>query len=199
MKKKLLVLTFLMLSMFKVSAQGEMIIGQICMFAGNFAPYGWLYCEGQELQIADYDVLYSVIGTTYGGDGFNTFKLPDFRGRVPIHTSASHPLGQSGGEATHALTTNEMPAHTHAIGNNSVALAASSANGTVNSPKNNYYAVNTKTGNEYAATTNLQTNAMSLAPTTVGVVGGSQPHNNQKPFLTIGYIICYEGIYPSRP
>lgn len=199
MKKKLIVLALVMMSMFKVSAQGEMIIGQICMFSGNFAPYGWLYCEGQELSISQYEVLYTVIGTTYGGDGISTFKLPDFRGRVPIHTSQTHPLGQSGGEATHTLTTNEIPSHTHALGSNSVALAASSANGTVNSPKNNYYAVNTKSGNEYSTTTNTQTNAITLSPTTVGVAGGSQPHNNQKPFLTIGYIICYEGIYPSRP
>ncbi len=198
MKKKMFVLTFLVLSTFKLMAQSEMIIGQICMFSGNFAPQGWLYCEGQELSISQYEVLYTIIGTTYGGDGVNTFKLPDFRGRVPIHTSQSHPLGQSGGEATHTLTTNEMPAHTHTLGSNSVALAASSANGTVNSPKNNYYAVNTKSGNEYATTTDLQTNAISLTPTTVGVSGGSQPHNNQKPFLTIGYIICYQGIYPSR-
>ena len=165
-------------------------IGEIRMFAGNFAPLGWAFCNGALLPIAQYEALFSLLGTTYGGDGQTTFALPDLRGRGPIHAGqgpglTNHPQGEQGGTETVTLTVAQMPAHTHAP-------AASSAAGTSSHPNGNVWAASSTSDNQYAGTSNTTMN-----PATIGVAGGNQPHDNRQPVLAINFIISLEGIYPS--
>jgi microcystin-dependent protein len=161
-------------------------IGEIRMFAGNFAPQGWLLCQGQLLAIAQYDVLFNLIGTTYGGDGQNTFALPDLRSRVPVHQGAGFIIGQSGGEESVTLTTQQIPQHTHPA----VCNANSSSSPT---PAGSYWGA--ASSNAYTAGTSA--NAV-MNPAAVGAVGGSQPHDNMMPYVTLNYIISTNGIYPSQ-
>jgi microcystin-dependent protein len=160
-------------------------VGEIRMFAGNFAPAGWALCDGSLLSIADNDVLFTLIGTTYGGDGQSTFGLPDLRSRVPLHMGSSFPLGQNGGEETVTLTANQLPAHTHVP-------QANSGIGTQTSPA----------GKVWAASSNFPYSAnapsASMAPGAVGSAGGSQPHANMVPFLAINFIISLFGIFPPQ-
>jgi microcystin-dependent protein len=171
-------------------------IGEIIMFAGNFPPRGWAFCQGQLLSIAQNTALFSILGTTYGGDGQTTFALPDLRGRVPIHPGQgpglpSHSLGEQGGEPTHTLITTEMPAHSHAAQASGV-----SAGGNSGSPGGGTWASSTARDNIYS---NAAPNApMATNNLTVGNTGGSQPHNNMQPYLGINFIIALEGIFPSR-
>jgi len=155
------------------------------MFAGNFAPAGWAFCEGQPLPISENETLFQLIGTTYGGDGQSTFNLPDLRGRIPIHQGNGFILAETGGAEAITLTTNQMPAHTHA-------LLANAGQGSTPNPGNNVL----------AGSPNLrlyiQDNAnQGLAPTSIGPVGGSQPHTNFQPYLCIDFIISLFGIFPS--
>ncbi len=166
------------------------LVGEIIMFGGNFAPAGWALCQGQLLAISQNDALFSLVGTTYGGDGQNTFGLPDLRGRVPIHYGqgpglSTIQLGSNGGAEQVTLITNHLPPHTH--------VPQASTNGTTDNPDGNYWA-NTSTGKAYAAapgTVLMNVNA-------VGPTGGSQPHENMSPYLCVNYIIALYGIYPSR-
>lgn len=165
----------------------ECYVGEIRMFSGNYAPLGWLMCDGQLLSISENEVLYSLIGTTYGGDGRTTFGLPDLRGRVPIHTSPSHYLSQAAGTETVTLQTLEMPMHTHAA-------AAQKAAGTSASPTNGVWAT-TSTNNYAKATSGLtHMNSASISP-----AGSTLPHDNMMPFLALSFIIATSGIYPTRP
>jgi microcystin-dependent protein len=162
-------------------------LGEIRLFAGNFAPNGWALCNGQIMSIAQNTALFSLLGTTYGGNGQTTFALPDLRGRVPVHAGqgpnlSNYSLGQQGGVESVTLTTNHMPAHTHT-------LNASSNDETTNRPTN---AVPAK-GGVYDGTLNTTMN-----PGVVGNAGGSQPHENLPPHLTLNYIIALQGIFPSR-
>lgn len=174
----------------------EAFIGEIRMFAGNFPPRGWQFCQGQLLSIAQNTALFSILGTTYGGNGQTTFALPDLRGRYPMQQGqgpglSPRSLGEQGGSETVTLLSNQMPAHTHSH-------VASGAQGDQVTPEGNFNAVlidpNTQQPqNLYNATASTTMNAASI-----GVAGGSQPHNNMSPFLAINFIIAMEGIYPSR-
>lgn len=163
----------------------EGYIGQVILFAGTFAPRSWAFCFGQILSIAQNTALFSILGTTYGGNGQTTFALPDLRGRVPVGQGqapglAGVSLGQMAGANVETLDMSQMPPHTHSVG-------ATNSDQTTNRPGG---AVPAK-GGAYGvpATT-------TLAPS--GVAGGGQPHNNMQPYLGLNYIICLEGIFPSR-
>jgi microcystin-dependent protein len=160
-------------------------IGEIRMFAGNFAPAGWLFCEGQLLPISENEALFQLIGTTYGGDGESTFGLPDLRGRLPIHQGNGFILAETGGAEEITLTVNQIPAHTHP------ALATSDP-GTQSSPANLVLARDTGT-DLYGADTPY----VNMAPQSIGPVGGSQPHTNFQPYLCVDFIISLFGIFPS--
>jgi microcystin-dependent protein len=174
-------------------------IAEIVMFAGNFAPRGWAFCQGQIMSISQNTALFSLLGTTYGGNGQTTFALPDLRGRVPVGTGQGPGLpavnlGQMSGEPTHTLIITEMPAHNHTV---ATQANVSSAAGNSTNPSGNFPAVSTTRDNVYANASNATMNA-SAVQTTIGVAGGSQPHNNMQPYLGMNYIIAVEGIFPSR-
>ena len=167
-------------------------VGEIRMFAGNFAPREWAFCQGQLLPISQYATLFNLIGTTYGGDGQTTFALPDLRGRSPVHQGqgaglSSYIIGQLGGAETVTLLTTQLPAHTHVA-------ACQSGAGTSSIPANNLWAASAAT-RQY---TNAGTFAAALNSGSVGLTGGSLPHNNLAPYLVINFIISLFGIFPSR-
>ena len=152
------------------------------MFGGNFAPVGWMFCEGQLLPISENDTLFNLIGTTYGGDGQSTFALPDLRGRVPIHFGNGFTLAETGGVESVSITTNQIPAHTHVP-------MANAANGTSTNPANNVWAAQPALM-QYAAAGSENVN---LPANAIGSTGGSQPHDNMMPFLVVDYIISLLG------
>ena len=167
----------------------EPFIGEVQMFAGNFAPRGWALCDGQLLSVSQYDALFSLLGTNYGGDGRTTFGLPDLRSRIPIGTGqgsglSNRQLGERVGQEQVTLTANEVPAHTH---NWEVTSGASNAS----NPTNARLAA-AKVYSNAAPDTAL--NAAAVTPS----AGGSRPHPNEQPFLVVNYIIALVGIYPSR-
>jgi microcystin-dependent protein len=163
----------------------EPFLGQISIFSFNFAPRGWALCNGQLLPINQNQALFSILGTTYGGDGRTNFGLPDFRGRVPLHVSNGVNLGERAGEESHTLTTSEMPAHTHTpVGSSNTPNQAGPAGG--------FWPTNSGTS-PYAASSNSTMAAGAIAP-----AGGSQPHRNLSPFLTLSFAIALQGIFPSR-
>ncbi len=173
----------------------EPFLAEIIMFAGNFAPRGWAFCQGQILSIAQNTALFSLLGTTYGGNGQTTFALPDLRGRVPVGTGQGPGLpnvnlGDPAGEPTHTLIITEMPAHNH------VAQAASNSGAGNSASPGNTWATSTARDNVYR--NEAPDGAMAANTVTVGVAGGSQPHNNMQPYLGINFIIAIEGLYPSR-
>jgi microcystin-dependent protein len=160
-------------------------VGEIRMFAGNFAPAGWMFCEGQVLPISENETLFQIIGTTYGGDGQATFALPDLRGRIALHQGNSYVLAESGGVEEVTLTTQQIPAHNHA------AMAAA------------------VTGDQTGAGGALPAHSVTITPylntapdaafhaSAIRTTGGSQPHNNFQPYLCFNYIISLFGIFPS--
>lgn len=163
-------------------------VGEIRMFAGNFAPAGWMFCEGQTLPISENETLFNLIGTTYGGDGQSTFSLPDLRGRVPIHQGNGFTLAETGGVETVTLTVQQIPAHSHAF-----VASGNLATGTL--PNNSVPALTqSATITAYGTDNPLVT----LLPASVGAAGGSQPHNNFQPYLCIDFIISLFGIFPSQ-
>ncbi|GAB3988189.1 tail fiber protein [Spirosoma daeguense] len=174
----------------------EPFLAAIIMFAGNFAPRGWAFCQGQILSIAQNTALFSLLGTTYGGNGQTTFALPDLRGRVPVGPGQGPGLppinlGQMSGEPTHTLIITEMPAHNHAA-----QAQGNTKPGAASSPGGNTWASSGGLDPEYI---NEAPNApMASNTVSVGIAGGSQPHNNMQPYLGLNYIIATEGIYPSR-
>lgn len=163
----------------------EPFLSEIRMMSFGFAPKGWAFCNGQLLPINQNQALFSLLGTTYGGDGRVTFGLPDLRGRVPIHMGASHTLGERGGEEGHTLTINEMAQHNHLAN-------AVNSNGSTPIDAGNYLGA---FNNGYSTS---MTNITPLNPATVGNVGGSQAHQNMQPFLTINFSIALQGIFPSQ-
>ena len=170
----------------------EPFVGEVRMFAGNFAPSGWAFCNGQILQISQNTALFSLIGITYGGNGQSTFALPDLRGRVPVHPGqgpglSNRALGESAGAEALTLAESEIPAHTHALG-------ASSGNGTASTPAGRVPARSPAAIPQYGASADA-----SLAPSAVAASGGSQPHNNMQPYLTVSFIIALQGVFPQRP
>ncbi len=163
---------------------GTPFMSEIKIISWNFAPKGWAFCNGQFLPINQNQALFSLLGTTFGGNGQTTFALPDLRGRAPVHQGSETILGQAGGEEAHTLNTSEMPAHNHIIN-------ASTANGDTVSPAG---AVLAAANNMYTAFANLTT----LGPTSVTNIGGSQPHANMQPYLVLNYIIALQGAFPSQ-
>lgn len=164
-------------------------IGEIRMFGGNFAPAGWMFCEGQLLPISENDTLFTLIGTTYGGDGQETFALPDLRGRVPVHMGSngqsSYTQGETGGVETVTLTKGQMPAHSHAF------ITYNATSNTPN-PGNNLLGLSTRIQMYYGDNPNVAMNANSL-----GQAGGNQPHENFMPYLCVNFIISLFGIFPT--
>ena len=161
-------------------------IGEIRMFAGNFAPAGWALCAGQILSIAQNTALFNLIGTTYGGDGQTTFALPDLRSRVPVHQGNGHTLGEMGGAETITLVVNQLPSHHHLP-------QADSNNGNFSDPARNIWA-QSQASRHYIAGTS--TNA-PMSPSAMTSAGGSQPHDNMLPYQAINFIISLFGIFPS--
>lgn len=167
-------------------------IGEIRMFGGNFAPQGWAFCNGQLLPIAQYDALFALIGTTYGGDGQTTFALPDLRGRIPIHAGqgaglSNRTLGEISGVESVTLTVNQLPAHAHALlGSTDVSGQSSPAGNVLAQPS---------TIDLYRPAT---VPSAALSPNAITSAGGSQPHDNMGPFLCVTFIIALEGIFPSQ-
>ena len=176
----------------------EPFIGEIIMFAGNFNPRGWALCQGQILSIAQNTALFSILGTTYGGNGQTTFALPDLRGRVPVGQGqgpglSPYSLGQQAGNETVTLTIQQMPSHNHLIN-------ANEGNGTSQAPANGFLSGGIVPSSGNAAVSNYRnsTDGTVLANTSVSLSGGNQPHNNIQPYLCINFIIALEGIFPSR-
>lgn len=167
----------------------EPFVGEIRMFGGNFPPSGWAFCDGQPMPISENDVLFTLIGTTYGGDGQESFNLPNLQSRIPIHAGTgkdgvTYTLGEQGGVETVTLSTQQMPNHTHT-------MIATADTGAANGPGGNVLAncVNAKMYSAAAPNT-------PLAANTVTPQGGSQPHENCQPFLCINFIISLFGIFP---
>ena len=162
-------------------------IGEIRMFAGNFAPVGWSFCNGAIIPIDQNDALFNLIGTTYGGDGQTTFALPNLQSRVPIHVGPGFALGQSGGTESVTLTTSQIPAHSH------VPLCFATA-GDSDKPDNNFWAGATGT----TIYDNTNPPSIGMAAAAVASTGGSQPHDNMIPFLVINFILSLFGVFPSQ-
>jgi len=159
-------------------------LSEIKIVSFNFPPKGWALCNGQFLPINQNQALFALLGTTYGGNGQTTFALPNLRGRVPIHMSSSHGLGEAAGSTAVTINIQQLPTHNHAA-------MANTQNANTPNP----------VGNVLAASNNLYTapaDFTTLEPSTVSSVGGSQPHNNMMPYLVLNFIIALQGIFPSR-
>ena len=161
-------------------------IGEIRMFGGNFAPEGWAFCQGQLMPISEYDSLFNLIGTTYGGDGQSTFGLPDLQGRAPVHVGSGFVLGQMAGSETVTLTIPQLPVHTHP-------MAASSDAANVITGASGVLAASVSLATYFASPPDAALNAASVLP-----VGGAQPHENMQPYLAVNFIISLSGIYPNQ-
>ena len=161
-------------------------VGEIRMFAGNFAPAGWMFCEGQLLPISENETLFQLIGTTYGGDGQNTFALPDLRGRLPLHMGNGFILAEAGGTEEITLTTSQIPSHTHPL--------VATTNIAANTVTAGQVPAQTST---YDAYLSGGPGAVPMAPQSITGTGGSQPHTNFQPYLCVDFIISLFGIFPS--
>ena len=165
-------------------------VGEIRLFAGNFPPNGWQFCDGQLISIAENEVLFDLIGTTYGGDGVNTYALPDLRGRVPVHQgnggASTYVAGQSGGVESVTLGAGQMPAHRHAM------LASTSAATATHGPAE---VLGSSTAMKLYGS---GTPNMAMDPNAISQVGGNQPHENMPPFVALSYIVSMFGIFPSQ-
>jgi len=164
----------------------EPFLGEIRPFGFGFAPQGWASCDGQLLPINQNQALFALLGTMYGGDGRSTFGLPDLRGRAAMHLAPAHPQGQSAGAEAVALGVNELPAHTHQA-------TASNGPATQASPADKFWAQDSSGNVIYSSA-----GSTPLAAGAIGPAGGSQPHPNMQPFLTVNYCIALQGIFPSR-
>ena len=162
----------------------EPFLSEIRIMSFSFPPKGWALCNGQLLPINQNQALFSLLGTTYGGDGRVNFALPDLQGRAPIHMGSGHTLGEKAGEQNHTLTMGEMPQHVHA-------LNGTNANGAINNPNN---AVIGAVNNMFSPSGGL----VAFDPTSVTNVGGSQPHLNMQPYLVLSFCIALQGIFPSQ-
>lgn len=159
-------------------------IGQLALFPFGFAPKGWAPCNGQLLPINQNQALFSLLGTTYGGDGRITFALPNLQGRVPVGMGNGYSQGETAGQISHTLTNLEMPAHTHQ-------MLGSASQASASSPAGNVFA--TTPGNSYGTGSSVPMNPLIVAP-----AGGSQAHENRQPFTVLSYCIALQGIFPSR-
>ena len=167
----------------------EPFLSEIRIFSFNFAPQGWAFCNGQQLPINQNSALFSLMGTTYGGDGISIFALPNLQGRVAVHQGNQYIMGELGGEANHTLTTSEIPVHSH-----SLAVAGTAA--TTANPVGGVFAipgVNARLGLMYSTTGGSTAAADTIQPT-----GSSQPHSNMQPYLALNFCIALQGIFPSQ-
>ncbi|MDZ4678809.1 MAG: tail fiber protein, partial [Saprospiraceae bacterium] len=163
-------------------------VGEIRMFGGNFAPLGWMFCDGSLLSIAENETLFQLIGTTYGGDGQQTFALPDLRGRIPVHMGGNAVLAEAFGTESVTLSVNQMPAHSHPF-------LATDNNGSGTSPNGTVLSRNASAD---AYTSDGSTGLIPLNNATVSPAGDSQPHENMAPYLCVSFIISLYGIFPSQ-
>ena len=207
-------------------------LGEIRLFAGNFAPRGWAFCDGQLISIAQHQALFSILGTFYGGDARTTFALPDLRGRAPIHAGtgpglSTRTLGKRNGSETNTMTVKQMPSHSHSSsvgdltgrgvisGKATATMKVHNTDGAETTPNNNFLGADNSFSGNYSAssddsstlnTSSIDVDTSGLGVTlsklsgsvTIGRTGGQQPINNMQPYLTINYIICMEGMFPSR-
>jgi microcystin-dependent protein len=162
----------------------EPFLGEIKVISWNFPPKGWAFCNGQLLPINQNQALFSILGTTYGGDGRTTFGLPNLQGRLPVHVGNGISLGEQGGETAHTINISEMAAHTHAPVGSTAVPTTPAVGGNLWAPSNS---------NPFAATGNNSMNPAGLTNT-----GGSQPHENMSPYLVLNFIIALQGIFPSQ-
>jgi microcystin-dependent protein len=163
-------------------------VGEIRMFAGTFAPAGWAFCDGRPMPISEHEVLFQLIGTMYGGDGQETFNLPNLQGRLPMHVGTNFPQAQSAGTEEVTLTVQQLPGHTHP-------LVASTAAGTTPSPSGSVLAAS---GSSNVFRAGPAPGTATLSTQTVGPAGGSQPHTNLQPYLCVNFIISLFGIFPTQ-
>jgi microcystin-dependent protein len=163
-------------------------VGEIRMFGGSFAPLGWAFCNGAQIPISENDTLFTLIGTTYGGDGQETFNLPDLQGRVPIHQGNGHVIGEASGVESVTLTTQQLPAHNHTV-------VATANQGTLPNPGNNILA-RSATAGVFLYMNDLPDVQMNQA--SLSAIGASQPHDNMAPFLVVSFIISLYGVFPSQ-
>jgi microcystin-dependent protein len=166
---------------------GQPFVGEIRIFAGNFAPLGWSFCEGQLVSVSENEILFNLIGTTYGGDGQSTFALPDLRGRLPLHQGGGFVLGQPGGVESVTLNAQQLPVHSHT-------MVASQNTGTGSNPQTNVL-------DQMSGAILLykdQPPSVALSNAVVSAVGGNQPHSNFQPYLCVNFIISLYGIYPTQ-
>ncbi|TGQ74619.1 phage tail protein [Mesorhizobium sp. M00.F.Ca.ET.186.01.1.1] len=163
----------------------EPFLSEIRIMSFVFAPRGWALCNGQLLPINQNQALFSLLGTTFGGDGQVNFALPDFRARTPIHAGGGHPLGERGGAESHTLSIAELPTHTHSVNANSNTGAVTNPNGAI---------LAKAPANTYGSATQL----IAMAAAAVSSIGGTQPHTNLQPFLTLSFCIALQGIFPSQ-
>jgi microcystin-dependent protein len=165
----------------------EPFLSEIRIFSFGFAPKGWALCNGQLLPINQNQALFSLLGTTFGGDGRVNFALPNLQGNVPIHVGNGHTLGEKGGEQNHTVSLSEMPQHQHPAN-------ATTAAATANTPTTSLLLAQSTSSQLYTGAANL----VPMAPNAIGNVGGSQPHINMQPFLTLNFSIALQGIFPSQ-
>jgi len=171
-------------------------VGEIRMFAGNFAPAGWMFCDGSLLPISENETLFQLIGTTYGGDGQSTFGLPNLQSRVPIHmgtdngSGVTYQIGEAGGTENVTLTMQQIPVHNHQA-------VATSDGGTLLSPANGVFAQPSSTQAGTVFYDSAVPGSLTMAPTAVTSLGGNQPHDNMQPYLVVSYIISLFGLFPS--
>jgi microcystin-dependent protein len=163
----------------------EPFLGEIKIISWNFPPKGWAFCNGALMQINQNQALFSILGTTYGGDGMRTFGLPNLQGRTPMHVGNGIVLGELGGETTHTLNISELPAHTHVP-------TGSSAGATISTPSGNLWSAQQTKPFTTAASNN------SMKPACITTTGGNQPHENMSPYLVLNFIIALQGIFPSQ-
>ncbi len=169
----------------------EPFLSEIRIFSFNFAPKGWALCNGQLLPINQNQALFSLLGTTYGGNGQTNFALPNLRGQAPIHEGNGFTLGQTGGQSAHTVTISELPLHPHTL-NSNLCIGGNVVNAALGDPTSNYWANNGKA--QYSTSAPDQ----AMHPSAVTNVGGSQPHNNMQPYLVLNFCIALQGIFPSQ-
>ena len=203
MKKQIIFLCIVLASFLSTNqtySQSEPFLGEVVLFAGNFAPRGWAFCEGQLLPISQNTALFSLLGTTYGGDGRTTFALPDLRGRLAIHAGtgpglSNRRLGDKFGAETVQLTVTQLPSHSHIATSATTEIAVSTDAGDESTANGNFIANHPNAFNTNATVGAILANSSSNATSSTG---GSQSHNNVQPSLAINYIIALQGTYPSR-
>ena len=171
----------------------EPFLSEIRIFSFNFPPKGWAFCNGQLLPINQNQALFSLLGTTYGGNGQTTFGLPNLRGRAPIHEGSGHTLGEAAGSSAVTLNIQQLPTHPHTLTNN-LCIGGQTINAALGDPTGNYWANN---GQPIYATNPPPANA-TMHPSAVTNVGGNQPHTNMQPYLVLNFCIALQGIFPSQ-